>query len=141
MHPLQLQIWKKKIEDRREKRIETILGIVLKGLVLGDAIPDDNRIESSFISCHCIHLDNHGVASFDNLWLSLMNCPLSFEILMWLSFFSFKLSWILFFRLTHSGVSDTLKAFSMGWLCSLKKFWHILKSVPQHEDENIFQWD
>ena len=46
---------------------ETILGIVLKGLVLCDAIPDDNRIGSSYILCHCIHLDNHSVTSFDNL--------------------------------------------------------------------------
>ena len=38
-----------------------------EGLVLDDAIPDDNRIGSSCTLYHCIHLDNHGAASFDNL--------------------------------------------------------------------------
>ena len=53
---------KKKIEEK-----ETIIVIVLKDLVLGDAIPDDHRIESSCTLYHCIHLGNHDVASFDNL--------------------------------------------------------------------------
>ena len=64
------------------KEKETILRIVLKGLILGDAILDDHRIESSCTLYHCIHIDNHGVVSFDNLGLSLINCPLSFENLM-----------------------------------------------------------
>ena len=54
-------------EEERRKRIETILGIVLKGLVLDDAISDNHRIGSLGILCHFIHLDNHSFASFDIL--------------------------------------------------------------------------
>ena len=57
----------KEEEEERQKRNKTILGIVLKGLVLGDAIPDDHRIEYSYTLCYCINLDNHGFAYFDNL--------------------------------------------------------------------------
>ena len=59
----------KEEEEERQKRIETILGIVLKGLVLGDVILDDSRIGSSYILCHFIHLDNHSVTYFYSLTL------------------------------------------------------------------------
>ena len=49
----------------RKKREEK--GTILKGLVLVDAILDDNRIGSSCILYCCIHDGNHGLASFDNL--------------------------------------------------------------------------
>ncbi len=58
---------KEEEEEERQKIIETVLGIVLKGLVLGNAIPNDHRIASFCTLYRCIHLDNHGVASFDNL--------------------------------------------------------------------------
>ena len=57
-------------------------GTILKGLVLDNAILDDHKIGSFCTLYHCIHVDNHGVASFDNLRVSLMNCLLSFENLM-----------------------------------------------------------